>query len=450
MSVIFEGEAAVEYTFERDTNFMVYVQILPIQVHSFFEPPRIFSLLPSTSNSTSQGFDFLDFQYKTLDLINSFNSMMSSSANVLPPFASHAFISKNSLIETFDGRIFQLKNNNCSYLLAGDFQDNKFSIAAEFENGVRKSLNIHIDNSLIKIDENLHITVNEQPVILPSYFHDIVLFRQDNSIVLDNWDGVQVQCSVVPHGSCQITLSGWFFGKTGGLFGNMDNEPANDFMSPERKQLENVDEFAASWQVSQDDSCQYYSIEDQSVDELEESNCLQGFQSETSSLMPCFDTVDVGPYVEMCLDTVNQGQDDLCSAAAAYVARCHAEGVDVWIPNECSTCKVQENGQEMLKHVGETLRTEMPSATDIVFLIKYGNCLDKLDLSFLASLINSGLEEQDLHNNRFALIGYGGANDNLFKPHIITKTGKDAFMFQEELSPLIARYERQNNPFLQV
>ena len=45
--------------------------------------------------------------------------------------------------------------------------------------------------------------------------------------------GVRVQCNRV-HGVCSITLSGWHFGRTGGLLGVYDNEPFNDWMKPDR------------------------------------------------------------------------------------------------------------------------------------------------------------------------------------------------------------------------
>ena len=46
-----------------------------------------------------------------------------------------------------------------------------------------------------------------------------------------------------------VTISGWYFGKTGGLLGIYDNEPSNDWMTPERDVVDDIKTFATSWQV---------------------------------------------------------------------------------------------------------------------------------------------------------------------------------------------------------
>ena len=45
------------------------------------------------------------------------------------------------------------------------------------------------------------------------------------------------------------TISGWYFGKTGGLLGIYDNEPSNDWMTPQREVVDDIKTFATSWQV---------------------------------------------------------------------------------------------------------------------------------------------------------------------------------------------------------
>ena len=46
-----------------------------------------------------------------------------------------------------------------------------------------------------------------------------------------------------------VTISGWYFGKTGGLLGIYDNEPSNDWMTPQRDVVDDIKTFATSWQV---------------------------------------------------------------------------------------------------------------------------------------------------------------------------------------------------------
>ena len=49
-----------------------------------------------------------------------------------------------------------------------------------------------------------------------------------------------------------VTISGWYFGKTGGLLGVYDNEPSNDWMTSGRAIVSDVAQFAETWRA---DSC---------------------------------------------------------------------------------------------------------------------------------------------------------------------------------------------------
>ena len=76
------------------------------------------------------------------------------------------------------------------------------------------------------------------------------LIRSSGSqVVVENSEGLRVRCGLGADAVCSVTVSGWYFGKTGGLLGVYDNEPANDLMTPQRQVEEDPEVFANSWAV---------------------------------------------------------------------------------------------------------------------------------------------------------------------------------------------------------
>ena len=55
-------------------------------------------------------------------------------------------------------------------------------------------------------------------------------------------------------------MLGWYFGKSGGLLGVYDNEPSNDWMTPDRNISDDLQEFADSWLVDRKDCYQVQEV----------------------------------------------------------------------------------------------------------------------------------------------------------------------------------------------
>ena len=89
-------------------------------------------------------------------------------------------------------------------------------------------INTQNDNDLIKV------TLDKRNVQLPLVFDNTYAYRQDHAIFIENSQGLRVACNTL-YNICSFTLSGWYFGKTGGLLGTYDNEPSNDWMTPDRR-----------------------------------------------------------------------------------------------------------------------------------------------------------------------------------------------------------------------
>ena len=105
-------------------------------------------------------------------------------------------------------------------------------------------------NFLGKLDlVYFQVSINGQPIDLPySYKNLTVTSPVDGLIVVDGANSFRVTWDTAED-HMQVTVNGWYYGKTGGLLGIYDNEPSNDLMTPFRKVIDNSRRFASTWDV---------------------------------------------------------------------------------------------------------------------------------------------------------------------------------------------------------
>ena len=148
------------------------------------------------------------------------------------------------------------------------------------------------------------VKVNGRPLPLPVRFGSTAVWRQGKRVTVENSEGLRVECGSV-HGVCGFTLSGWYFGKTGGLLGVYDNEASNDWMDPDRDVLDDPEAFLAAWAVDGRDGggCDAgaggFAAARVAPTAREASDCEALFASDLSSLMPCFGAVDPAPFAAL-------------------------------------------------------------------------------------------------------------------------------------------------------
>ena len=70
----------------------------------------------------------------------------------------------------------------------------------------------------------------------------------DGQIMIDGAGNFQVSWDTVED-YIVVTISGWYYGKTGGLLGVYDNEPSNDLTTPYNKVIDNTKRFATTWDI---------------------------------------------------------------------------------------------------------------------------------------------------------------------------------------------------------
>lgn len=137
-------------------------------------------------------------------------------------------------------------------------------------------------------------------------------------------------------------MAGWYFGKTGGMYGMYDNEPRLDMQKPNGRRTTSLNEFASSWAVGSG-RCkeENYAKKARSNSYEVQKTCKNVFEFDNSLLRPCFKVIDTEDFMEMCLiDVENRNayvsaEEAVCTAAYAYKQRCLAEGIDVQMPASC-------------------------------------------------------------------------------------------------------------------
>ena len=397
---------------------------------------------------------------------------MLGAQSVIPPFSATALLAGDSHIVTFDQMYYDFASQGCSYLLASDFSNGKFSAIANYDEEMSRTsigeysaclldalmnvlyLYFHFftdvisDGRTINIDTKMvddgliKVTLDKRNAQLPMKFDHTYVYRQDNTVIVENTEGLRVTCNAV-FNVCTFTISGWYFGKTGGLLGIYDNEPSNDWMNPEREVTSDLEDFVSSWVLNKDKRCSVEVSQDMTPRTSEELDaCSYIFESEDSPLMPCFKTIDPRPFNRMCLRDMDSfknrpdKRNGVCPSAAAYIEQCKSSGVELWMPAQCVSCQQQDT---LLKS-GDTVRYQgnLPtSAVDVVFIVQQSQCLDRSHLEDLPYLIDRSFRVEGKTDTRYALVGFGG-NDELERPHIFT-SGSRIFNEIAKLTPSLKK-----------
>lgn len=90
------------------------------------------------------------------------------------------------------------------------------------------------------------------------------------------------------------TDTGWYFGKTAGLLGTLDNEPINDMLSSNGYLEPDLFKFTESWSLNENTCSTYTSVlrkaaPSPQIVEL----CDSYFKHKTSPLFTCFSVVSI-------------------------------------------------------------------------------------------------------------------------------------------------------------
>ncbi len=260
--------------------------------------------------------------------------------------AAHAGLLGNQHYMTFDHRFYEFAGD-CNYVMARDFIDGSFAAVVNYErvNGrvTKKSITVQSGEHKVEIFSDGRVIMDDARTELPVSTDTTEIMRDGNIITVENRNGVEVRCDLT-HNHCTVSVSGWYFGKTAGLLGTYNNEPSDDLLTSDRRRVDNVGEFAASWSTSS--SCRPVNsavdvVNEVSPDTRRYEICARYFKRDTSPYRRCFHMVDPEPFMRMCLNDmpVNENrmesEGDTCDVGSFYAHECSLHEVPIKLPNTC-------------------------------------------------------------------------------------------------------------------
>jgi hypothetical protein len=135
------------------------------------------------------------------------------------------------------------------------------------------------------LNDTLQVKVDGQPAEMPYRSDRLTIMRSGNTVTLDSTVGLTV-ISDFSRDYHIVGMSGWYYGKVGGLLGNIDGEQHNDYMNPAGEVEERTRKLLNSWEVDTTCKSTMEFVEEESKRRLPE--CAAVFNASSSSLRPCF------------------------------------------------------------------------------------------------------------------------------------------------------------------
>jgi hypothetical protein len=368
---------------------------------------------------------------RVLKLIHFLHSMRNP-RNMIPPYDATAMIVHNQHFMTFDRRFYEFEGR-CTYLLAHDFLNGNFSIYVDYSESTNevatKTLVVKQDDQTWTIHPNLVVYEGDRIRDPPFTEGNITIEREHNRVKVHNAHGVDVVCTS-PYEICHVSMSGWYYDQTAGLFGTYDYQAKNEFTLPNNEVTDDIDRFTRNWDVST--NCGTTTSRAQictNVDPASEKNqlCQRAFLNNTSPFRPLFDVVDPEPFYKMCvndmcnLETEAERLEHVCETYKAYLSQ--RSDFPIAMPSHCIKCQTSR-GTVIPPEVPTKIQDPLQEA-DVVLVVEEKPCAEGKIEGNLAAIIdklNTELNRNNIENNRFGLVGFGGKGVHN-RPHIHTIDG---------------------------
>lgn len=362
-------EAKTKFIFDPDLGKIEWEQKLPMAWHAFNETPQFEEIPEYKLFNDVQAFFF---SKKNSSIWNLYYELkpLSEPQSVLPPFNSHALLIGSRHIITYDSDTVDLDENEfgellqsrlqtledgCSYLLAHDFIDNRFSFILKpsilSENSTQflsKTFVVQTGDDKVEIElgnplGTIHIG-NNLTSVLPTTFGNLMITRELNVVTVSSKRGFTVKCNL-EYDVCLIELSGWHFGKIAGLLGTMNNEKFDDLMMSDNTLATSDSEFTESWKFSS--TCSNPEVKPSTTDddynmELEKT-CKMFFKQKTSYFSTCFTIINPNIFYDTCMSlgalprfkTNANNEKAPCTTGIAYIEACAIQNVPLRVPDSC-------------------------------------------------------------------------------------------------------------------
>ncbi|XP_016937028.3 uncharacterized protein Apoltp [Drosophila suzukii] len=426
-------EAKTKFVFDPEVGIIDLEQKLPMSWHAFNETPKFEEIPEYQVLAKAQSF----FSETNSSIVMKLYNMRThlDPKTWLPPYYSRALLIDSRHYMTFDQRFVGLNlnfdefgngrpNAQCSYLLAHDFFKRNFTLLLEpatkplAGQGLTRKLSFIANDQLIEIDLGTdHISINGNPQpILPLKLGAVNIHRDLDVLSITSDTEFSLHCNV-QFDLCWFEVSGWYFARTAGLLGTLNNEPFDEYTMSNSVISNETQQFTDSWSLKK---CRQTKLaQTQEVSKEVSDTCTSFFR--TGMLATCSAVIDPSPFYEMCLDLgmksppIRKGHPAVkgaCSAALAYIEACTALKVPMRVPTQCVFCQLSNGSYVPEGTFMELSGPEIPRSSDVVFIVEAKDCNANLKTSKNIMTVVSSIEEQlqaaKLTNNRYAVVAFGG------------------------------------------
>jgi len=369
----------------------------------------------------------LDFWYKYFSLTPDYTTW-------LPPFDGYAAVVKGTHLLTWNGQTVHWKGL-CSHLLVGDVVGRAWAVVLNYRQGAQNGYTVYLGHRKIEMDRDYSVKLDGVESVLPVVLDGSVVYRKGAELRLDHLGAFSITWNQL-HDVFSVHLKGKYFGKVGGMFGNFNFEARDDQMLPSGKLASSAQEFTHSWMVSR--ACLPTANLAVTEQPKHSEACRMMFDEKTSPYKYCFYQIVKSPYQRIC------NFDNHCSVASSMRQSCEVAHVPTKVPHDCNSCPVTTRSDPTPQMVMESQSVvlgveELPQSTDVVIIVELGDCnrnsVLRRNLAGFLKKFDETLNQQQLFNNRYAVVSYGGGGF-YGRPQILTR-GPQIFRAVDAVQPVL-------------
>nr|WRM33326.1 vitellogenin 4 [Palaemon carinicauda] len=242
-------------------------------------------------------------------------------SDLLPPFNRTAMVIGDTELLTFDGAVLHLPRSKCEVLLVSYLLNELTMEFPEEDRQPQFTMTVSGTKAVIKPDQSIFI--NGRPVMQNHHTEGPISISKTNLEVALTAQFLTLHVSRASR-MASLEISGWAFGRVGGLMGTYDGEVGNDWIMPSGAVATSMQQLVSSWQ--EDQACETPNIAavNPTFSRVIRCNAMLNIRSRCSSV------VKPDLFIQMCY-----GAYDACDAARAYRTLCTEKGVLALVPMGC-------------------------------------------------------------------------------------------------------------------
>ncbi|KAG5880871.1 hypothetical protein JTB14_004019 [Gonioctena quinquepunctata] len=414
------------FILEPNDGIMLLEQKLPMPWHAFNETPK-FKEIPEIKRI----YDL--WNYLEVAQISFWNlyydyKLLTDPTEWMPPFKGYAMFAGSSYYVTFDKTYYDFRGK-CTYLLATDFIDRNFTLLVSNDVGNNSELILILNKKIVRINmfKDEILIGDSRMERLPAQIGGTYLYRNAGIFIVESSSGFMLECNMKFH-TCTFKLSGWYFGKTAGLWGTFNNEPSDDFLTSKkiRANTSSLDIFGDSWALEKSCKTGIQNAEKPKLVPKEVvAMCDEFFTSKISQLSTCFPRIPKDSFLSMCLNSTNE--QEACMSAVSYINLCSYANTPLRIPDTCVKCNLLNGTEKREGNITRLHGNDVPRSADVVFIVEAKKCNKDLKKSrnfeIVVEFLEKELRELNITDNKYAVVVFGG--DGVYEePRSIIVDGK--------------------------